>query len=643
MTGVANSLPSAFKFEEFEFVRVLGEGGFGITYLGWDHNLDKPVAIKEYYPEDWARRDQAYCVVPLSDRYNNDFEWGRERFLAEAKTLAKFNHPNVVKAYRYFEANGTGYIVMEYVEGQPLDSLLSGRATLDAAQVRFILERVASGLDSIHTVDFLHRDIKPANVILSEETGEPILIDFGAARQTVTTKTAALTAIVTPGYGPHEQYSVEGDNQGPWTDIYSLSALGYKALTGLTPPEGNSRFENDTHRPLDEKAFGDGPLCNAINKGLRVLTKERPPTARAWLELAESDRVGSLLPASKTANSVRKKGGRRERAGIPKTIKPKRRGIGSGWVAALGSAIIIVGVALGITEFGLIERFISNPVITTSTANAASSVEPSARPSTQTPTTPAARKYKTGETFSDCNNCPTMVVVPNGRFNMGARPGSAGAGKSEQPVREVVIGEPFAVGQTEVTVAHWKFCLQKGGCLGYDPSSKGVDMSQNDDPIGMIPFVAAESYLSWLSLYTGQRYRLPSEAEWEYAARAGTTTAFWWGDQARLGMANCTDCGTGFQTPKVHEVKRYPPNAFGLYDMHGNVWEWVADCSNADYSGAPVDARARLTGNCSNRIVRGGGFGGPISTLRSANRNSLTAEGGIANLALGFRVVRELE
>lgn len=390
MSSTTKSLPANYRFEEFEFVRMLGEGGFGITYLGWDHHLDKPVAIKEYFPEDWAKRDQALSVMPLSERYHNDFDWGRQRFLAEAKTLAKFNHPHVVKAYRYFEANGTGYIVMEYVEGEPLDALLADGAVLDAANVRFILERIASGLDNIHAVDFLHRDIKPANVILSVETGEPILIDFGAARQTVTTKTTALTAIVTPGYGPHEQYSVEGENQGPWTDIYSLSALGYKALTGIVPPEGNSRFENDTYRPLDEKAFDDAPLCKAINTGLRVLTVNRPRSAREWLTLAESDLVDTLqspVRSKKTRSKTAKK------KTAPRTVRPHKRSGAGAFIVSVVTAVLIVGGALATLEFNLLDGFKSDEVVVTKTLSNRSGRAALSTSSTTPQTSPLRRGH----------------------------------------------------------------------------------------------------------------------------------------------------------------------------------------------------------------------------------------------------------
>lgn len=226
---------------------------------------------------------------------------------------------------------------------------------------------------------------------------------------------------------------------------------------------------------------------------------------------------------------------------------------------------------------------------------------------------------------------------------MGASPGTVGAGKSEQPVRTVTIGKSIGMARTEVTVGQWKACLAGGGCLGYDPGANGIDTSDDELPIGMIPYAAAESYVTWLSLQTRKRYRLPSEAEWEFAARGGTTTAYWWGDAPRRGVANCSDCGTGLSTPTVHEVGRYPPNNFGLYDMNGNLWEWVQDCSNPNYRGAPSDGSAWLEGDCDRRIIRSGGFGGPVSTLRSANRNAFNSGGASTNASLGFRVVRALD
>lgn len=644
-----NGLAKSYRFSEFEFVRVLGDGGFGITYLGWDHSLDKAVAIKEYFPEDWARRVGEGQIEPLSDRYLDDFNWGKTRFLEEAKTLAKFNHPNLVKAYRYFEANGSGYIVMDYLEGEPLDNVLKREGTLSTKDVRFILERVADGLDSVHQMHFLHRDIKPGNIIISAQDNEPVLIDFGAARQTIRNKTQALTAIVTAGYGPHEQYSIEGDNQGPWTDIYALSALGYNALTGNLPPEGNSRFENDSFVPLDADASDDPALCRAINKGLQVLTRDRPRSAYEWLSVAESE----LLQAS-TPDSPKKRNKTRRRSKIvkpkgfappinkgskPSRVETETTGMSSGMMRALmgaATALIIGGLGWSVYQSGQLDSLFDGKM---------ANVEPkviekvTAQKKQAEQAQENTKTRAVGQVFRDCEACPEMVVLPAGSFLMGSTPSDYGHQKSEGPQRRVVVPQKFAMGKYEVTVGNWKSCLAGGGCAGYDPATTGTDMSRDDYPVSNIPYLAAKFYVDWINEKTGKAYRLPSEAEWEYAARGGRGTVYPWGNREDKSKASCTDC-----TKKgLMSVGNFPANDFGLHDVVSGLWEWTADCKTDNYNNAPLTSAASISGDCSERVIRGGSYNDPMQVMRVTNRTTLVSSKPRASGYLGFRLYRDLE
>jgi len=648
-----NALPEQYRFSEFEFVRTLGDGGFGITYLGWDHSLDKAVAIKEYFPEDWARRVEGGQIEPLSERYVDDFNWGKTRFLEEAKTLAKFNHPNVVKAYRYFEANGSGYIVMDYLEGEPLDSILKREGTLKIKDVRFILERIADGLDSVHQMQFLHRDIKPANIIISAKDNEPVLIDFGAARQTMRNKTQALTAIVTAGYGPHEQYSVGGDNQGPWTDIYALSALGYNALTGKLPPEGNSRFEDDSFVPLDADKSEDPALCRAINQGLQVLTKDRPRSAYEWLALSESE----LLETENSEEpNKRAKTRRRSKVVKPEDYKPARKNVSKATpsnaaprkglstaairgLMGVAASFLVVGVGWAAFSSGQFDNLFDGKMANVD-PEPSDVATPNAGTSNAAPTERQKKQTRpTGQVFRDCDICPEMVVIPTGSFLMGSAPDDIGFQQSEAPQRRIAVREKFAMGKYEVTVGDWKACLSKGGCVGYDPATTGTNMSRDSYPVSNIPYLAAQYYVEWLSQETGQSYRLPSEAEWEYAARGGRTSVYPWGNKADTSMANCRDCDKSELLP----VGSFQPNDFGLFDVAGSVWEWTADCKNDNYETAPLTLDARTTGDCGERIIRGGSRDNALRLLRVTNRTSLMTSEPRASTYLGFRVYRELE
>ena len=244
--------------------------------------------------------------------------------------------------------------------------------------------------------------------------------------------------------------------------------------------------------------------------------------------------------------------------------------------------------------------------------------------------------------FRDCTDCPLVVQVPAGSFLMGSPVTEAGREHSEGPVHRVTIAQPFVVGVYEVTFDEWDACHRVGGC-----SHNAVDhhgWGRGDRPVIDVSWNDAQEYLRWLSGRTGQRYRLLSEAEWEYVARAGTTTRFWWGDDVGKNRANCLGCGSGWET-RTAPVGSFPANAFGLHEVHGNVWEWVEDCHHPNYVGAPVDGSAWTSGgNCHNRHIRGGSIiWSPPFNIRSATRNlDVNVVVNRASDNIGFRVARDL-
>ena len=250
----------------------------------------------------------------------------------------------------------------------------------------------------------------------------------------------------------------------------------------------------------------------------------------------------------------------------------------------------------------------------------------------------AERDLKSGATFQDCTkgspDCPEMVVVPAGKFMMGS---PQGKGKDrERPQREVTIAKAFAVSKFEVTFAQWDACVSYGGCA-YRPKDQG--WGRGNRPVINVSWEDAIRYVAWLSKMTGEPYRLLTEAEWEYAARAGSTTRFSWGDEIGKGNAVCSYCGSQWDNKQTAPVGSFKPNAFGLYDMHGNVYEWVEDCYG-DYKDAPKDGSAKLAKDCSGRVVRGGGWGGGPGGLRSASRIDFRTVYRVNDF--GFRVGRTL-
>jgi formylglycine-generating enzyme required for sulfatase activity len=257
--------------------------------------------------------------------------------------------------------------------------------------------------------------------------------------------------------------------------------------------------------------------------------------------------------------------------------------------------------------------------------------------------TAAAGTLAAGDIFADCEGCPEMVVIPAGEFAMGADRSELGSAADERPPHRVRIAKSFAVGRFAVTFAQWDACVADGGCNGYGPPDEG--WGRDLRPVINVSWYDAKSYISWLSQKAGVTYRLLSEAEREYVSRAGTLTPFWWGATISVEDANYSGAGHGGAASEQSQRKTLPvdqlrPNPWGLYHVHGNVYDWTEDCFNESYVGAPSDGSAWLSGDCDRRVHRGGSWYSDPAWLRSASRNR--------NLSItrfnfvGFRVARTL-
>ena len=352
-----HALATGQRIEDYEIRYVLGEGGFGLTYLAHDMKLDKPVAIKEYLPADLAVRKGDNSVIPKSSGSESDFTWGLQRFLDEARMLARFDHKNIVRVHRFFQAHGTAYIVMEYVDGETLSSLLQREQTLSYQPLLSILNPLLSGLEIVHKGDVLHRDIKPGNIII-RDSGAPVLIDFGAARQAVGARSRSVTAIVTPGYAPIEQYSTRG-RQGPWTDIYALGAICYRAMTGETPIDATERVRRDPLVPLSKQPIPEGypgSFLGAVDRALSVDEEERPQSIGEWRDMFEgrveagaisaptADERAKTRPLPRDSRPAASTG----QSQAPSGFKPSKELVfgGIGAVAVTGLVITLLSAAI---------------------------------------------------------------------------------------------------------------------------------------------------------------------------------------------------------------------------------------------------------------------------------------------------------
>lgn len=315
-------LPSGTRVDHYVIREVLGAGGFGITYLAEHEALGKQYAIKEYFPHSFSVR-QGTSVRPTSAS-DGTYKWGLERFVTEARALAKFKHPAIVDVNSIFEANGTAYIVLGYEAGADMSAWLKqlGRMPTQEELDRLLVP-LLSALEEIHRHNMMHRDISPDNLLIRDD-GRPVLIDFGSARESIRGRARALSAIVKHGYSPPEQYSSRPELQGAWTDIYALSATLYRTISGKLPPDATERIVRDDLQPLARVAKGAyrPGFLDAIDRGLRMKVEERPQSIVEWREmLFRSEPVRQPVASGSARVSDVAAGAKATSSAVPKSTR----------------------------------------------------------------------------------------------------------------------------------------------------------------------------------------------------------------------------------------------------------------------------------------------------------------------------------
>lgn len=373
-------------------------------------------------------------------------------------------------------------------------------------------------------------------------------------------------------------------------------------------------------------------LGHGVNVAARLQELAEPGTA---LVSAEFRSMARSSPASFQSRGQKPLDNMEQRVQTFEILSSRQRlarlsrRIGGFVVAA---AILAVAIYFAPTAWRLLQPYIQqqqqqSQQVETPQAAVGSPADP-----IETPATTTASVYVPGYTFADCENCPQMVVLPGGLYQMGSPASETGRVRDEGPQHEVSIA-PFAIGKFEVTFAQWDACLAGGGCNGYSPPDRG--WGRGNRPVTDVSWEDAQAYLDWLNHQVGGlRYRLASEAEWEYAARAGTTDAYTFG--ARVTQTQAT-----FRARQTTPVGAHEANAFALFDMHGNVGEWVEDCYAANYDLAPIDGAAVQADDCQRRVYRGGGFADQAPVLRAAARQSARDDQRVQSV--GFRVARALD
>ncbi|MBL8350416.1 MAG: DUF4384 domain-containing protein [Burkholderiaceae bacterium] len=358
------SLQAGYRLHEFEVQSRLGQGGFCIVYKAFDHQLKRVVALKEYMPSGMARRAGNLEVLPQSPRFQEVFDIGLNSFVKEGVTLAKFDHPALVRVYRTFQANGTAYMVMQLVQGATLEHVARALpAPPDEAWLLKLLDPLTAALQVVHDERIVHRDIAPDNVMILEGSKQPLLLDFGAARQVIGDGDQAPTAMLKPSYAPVEQYPDSGHSQGAWTDIYALAGVVHRLVTGKAPPNSQSRILKDAYVPLAERLAGkySDRFLKAVDHALALRPEQRTQSIAAFRqELGIDDRARQLPTAAEAA-------------------APGKRPAVALWAAA---GVVV----LGLGGFGLYQ-WLSEPSLParSDAAQAAAATAPAAAPSALPP------------------------------------------------------------------------------------------------------------------------------------------------------------------------------------------------------------------------------------------------------------------
>ena len=591
-----DALPVGTVLREFTIQAVIGHGGFGIVYRAGHNELDLTVAIKEYLPVELAVREGA-TVQPRSGTNRKDFEDGLRRFRDEAQALIDFDsHPSIVSCREFFRAHGTAYLVMAYEEGQSLAELLASREAegrpFTESDLLAVMTPVLEGLARVHAAGVLHRDIKPSNILIRRSDGRPVLLDFGAAKQAAAKYTKS-QAPYTEGYAALEQVADTG-KLGPWTDMYGAGAVMWRMVAGGNrpwEPPHPVRVELRSHAVIDETAdpmppakdLGRGrfapQLLEAIDRCLRLRETERIQDTTELLSVLRvaTDPSQSGIPAdagppSPEVTVTVRQGG--VSSGVPAASEPRTA---RGWFVEAGLAVSLGLVLLMWWDLG------------------------------------SPRTNSVGMKFER---------IPVGSFLMGS-PSYEEGRDSDERQHEVRISQGFWMGKYEVTQADWE------SVMGSNPSH--FDACGPRCPVETVSWNDVQEFIRRLNereTGRGYRYRLPTEAEWEYAARAGTTEV----RHGELGEIAWYYENSGDRT---HPVGQKRANAWGLHDMLGNVWEWTGDWYGWYPSGSVTDPQGPSTESA--RVARGGGWGDRARSVRSAYRGYSP---GYRRNIIGFRLVR---
>ena len=533
-------------------IKKLGQGGFGITYLAENTLLEGKVAIKEFFFKEYCERDDSTSHVTIPKSGNREIvERFKQKFIKEAKTIFRLNHPNIVRILDVFEENDTAYYVMDYIDGESLGDMVKRRGAIPEAEALGYVKDAASALEYIHSKNINHLDIKPSNLMKRKEDGRIIVIDFGVAKQYAAVISEGSTPVcISHDYSPVELYRKNGEQSfSPQSDVYALAATLFKLLTGNTPPEAIEVLsEGLPVAELQEKHISR-PVISAIAMAMKG-RHERTQSIAEFVSNLENR-------ANKSKKTIFK----------------------SGWLWALVVAVAIVAIWLMVPF------------------NKGASSDNSFNDSDYTPKIKTF--YANGVPFD-------MVEVRGGTFRMGATSEQGSdALDNEKPVHSVTLSG-YYIGKTEVTQALWE------AVMGNNPSRfKGDNL-----PVEWVSWNDCQEFIRKLNALTGQNFRLPTEAEWEFACRGGNNSRGY-----KYSGSNYIDdvaWYAGNSGIETQPVAAKSPNELGIYDMSGSVLEWCNDWYGGYRCGAQTNPKGPYDGSF--RVYRGGCWGSIARYCRSSDR-----------------------
>ena len=592
---VGSTIRGRFKLE-----KLLGTGGMGKVYKALD-------LLKEE-----AKDRKPYVAVKL---LNDNFRDHPEAFISlqrEASRQQKLSHPNIATVYDFDRVGGPGtavYITMELMEGVEIKDYIRKKVKpkkgLPFKKAYEIIKQIGAGLTYAHEHQLVHSDFKPSNAFLCNN-GKVKTLDFGIARAVENPITGDMTqtlfdpgklGALTPAYASHEQ--LDGKEPDIRDDVYAFGCVAYELFTGKHP-------------------FGKVPANQAREKGLtppyvESLNKIQNAALRGAVAFFRADRSPSVSHFIKELEG-------KELLPKPKYISRKKSKMGIYSASIIALALVIAASVFFFTDININKKheLVDDEEIVVITDK------------------PLVDKKVSIITMQDNlklgGKGPVMVVVESGVFHMGI---TSSIKKNEGPRHTVKI-KKFAVSQNEITFDEYDVFAKATQKNIPNPNIK----DRKNLPVNFVSWNDANDYTKWLSEQTGQKYRLLSEAEWEYVASTGKKSTFWWGYEEEPNRAHCAICGSKFDLSKPTKISSFEPNAFGIYDTSGNVSEWVQDCWHENYKGAPNDGSVWAGGDCSIHIARGGSYASPQQSIRNTKREKFKTNEKLQRI--GIRIAREL-